>query len=548
MTAWPKLDVLDQAHADVHHFRLVEELKLIPGGVDPLGLRQVNLDLMATALPGINNVTYRIRPYAFMAWAWWRAAQTFMTGNNQIVQASRLQNLVDRWEVVFAWSHVLATNTPELPGRNVLSTSLPRALTPYRLYGKAWDEFRDSRRTSTALMAPIQYGPSIKSLGWLIPQQGRIFVPSDQAMPAVTAIDAIATSALPAEMLRPSDVEITPEQVRALHAAWTVAAPSGAEKQVFWRLFYEAGADPRAGEDARRRQHSLRLIQAVLQQSTGPLAEMDIRRVLSSGRLSGGESLALPADLIETQRLWSALQARQLQRIALEAMLVWIEAQIEKRGGAADAEDLAADAAADARSTEDKADSATVGIYLAAAASRDTGIGWPAACAHVAATDIFTLMEELLSAQAGRVSSIPGLALRALAFAEAMAAGLREAGIDSSPRGPLGGNADRLPLNAMSRRLGSLRDHPMRDLWREIILSWVLAQHIRWSVARNGDGTQRLRLALDEGGWVRLRADRSGPFGPTPDRLAAALSLASDCGLIAASTVGAGAPSYAAAA
>lgn len=547
MKAWPKLHALDQAHADVHQFRLVEELKLMPGGVDPLGLRQVNLDLMETALPGINNVTYRIRPYAFMAWAWWRAAQTFMTGSNQIVQASRLQNLVDRWEVLFAWSHVLATSAPELPGRNVLSMSLPRAPTPYRLYGKAWDEFRDSRRTNTALMAPIQYGPSMKSLGWLIPQQGRTFVPSGQAMPAVTEIDAIAKSALPAEMLHPSDVEITSDHVQALYATWNVAAPSSAEKEVFQRLFYEAGADPRAGEDARRRWRSLRLIQAVLQQSTGPLSAMAVRRALSSGRLSCGEGLVLPNDLIETQRLWSALQARQLQRIALEAMLVWIEAQIDERGGALDAEDLATAAATDARYTEDQADSATVGIYLAAAASRGAAVGWPAACAHLADTDVFTLMAELFSAQARQISRIPGLVIRSLAFAEAMAGGLRESGIDSSARGPLGGNADRLPLNAMSRHLGLLRDHSMRDLWREIILSWVLAQHIRWSVSRNGDGTQRLRLALDEGGWVRLRANRSGPFSPTPDRLAACLSLASDCGLITVSTVGAGEPSYTAA-
>jgi hypothetical protein len=122
-------------------------------------------------------------------------------------------------------------------------------------------------------------------------------------MPAFVAIDAIAQSALPADMLLPSDVAITPEQVRPLHAAWNVAAPSQAEKQVFQRLFFEAGTDPRAGEDARRRRCSLKLIQSVLQQSTTPLEEMDIRRVLSSGRLHGGESLALPSDLTETQRL-----------------------------------------------------------------------------------------------------------------------------------------------------------------------------------------------------------------------------------------------------
>jgi hypothetical protein len=41
---------------------VVPKLPLQPGGVDPLGLRQLNLDLMDWALPGINNVTVLIRP------------------------------------------------------------------------------------------------------------------------------------------------------------------------------------------------------------------------------------------------------------------------------------------------------------------------------------------------------------------------------------------------------------------------------------------------------------------------------------------------------
>jgi hypothetical protein len=72
----------------------------------------------------------------------------------------------------------------------------------------------------------------------------------------------------------------------------------------------------------------------------------------------------------------------------------------------------------------------------------------------------------------------------------------------------------------------------MGTLWNEIIESWVLGQHVRWSVARSGDETQRLRLAVDEGGWVRLRSKLSGPFRPTPDRLATALALSANCGLL----------------
>ena len=40
------------------------------GGVDPLGLRQINFDLMDVVLPGLNNVASHIRPFTVVAWAW----------------------------------------------------------------------------------------------------------------------------------------------------------------------------------------------------------------------------------------------------------------------------------------------------------------------------------------------------------------------------------------------------------------------------------------------------------------------------------------------
>ena len=41
----------------------VTEYRPEKGGVDFLGLRQVNLDMMALCLPGFNNVTWWIRPF-----------------------------------------------------------------------------------------------------------------------------------------------------------------------------------------------------------------------------------------------------------------------------------------------------------------------------------------------------------------------------------------------------------------------------------------------------------------------------------------------------
>ena len=38
------------------------------GGVDPLGLRQVNFDLMDLVFPGLNNVARHVRPFVLVTW------------------------------------------------------------------------------------------------------------------------------------------------------------------------------------------------------------------------------------------------------------------------------------------------------------------------------------------------------------------------------------------------------------------------------------------------------------------------------------------------
>lgn len=104
-------------------------------------------------------------------------------------------------------------------------------------------------------------------------------------------------------------------------------------------------------------------------------------------------------------------------------------------------------------------------------------------------------------------------------------------------------NPDRLPLATASKRLHTLGRASLHGFWEEIILSWVIAQHVRWSVTRNCDGIQRLRITLDEGGWVRLRPD-SRTVNPINDRLGSALSLAAECGLVAQAQGGQGRKVY----
>jgi len=98
---------------------------------------------------------------------------------------------------------------------------------------------------------------------------------------------------------------------------------------------------------------------------------------------------------------------------------------------------------------------------------------------------------------------------------------------------------DRLPLfrarrEAMAREKGSIR-----DFVRHVFESWVLLQHVYWSVGRGladaraqGKMLLRLRIVMDEGGWTLAPgAARGNTPLPTPDRLQTMLSLSKECGL-----------------
>ena len=64
------LQDLDDVIALADRPRPVPILPLETGGVDPLGLRQLNFDMMDRCIPGLNNAAWRLRPYVVMAWAW----------------------------------------------------------------------------------------------------------------------------------------------------------------------------------------------------------------------------------------------------------------------------------------------------------------------------------------------------------------------------------------------------------------------------------------------------------------------------------------------
>jgi hypothetical protein len=166
------------------------------GGVDPLGLRQINFDLMDQVLPGLNNVARHIRPFVLVTWAWRRARQVAEVRSIDEVPVDDLRDFVDRIEVIYAWSQFLRDSDADLPGAQVLAP-LVRS-DRWFFGGSTWRKRREDRRYSTAFTAPINYGPALKTLGWVAPhrEHADVLIPTAGSQPAVDAFEARITDRL----------------------------------------------------------------------------------------------------------------------------------------------------------------------------------------------------------------------------------------------------------------------------------------------------------------------------------------------------------------
>lgn len=518
---------LDKMLAGSRGFHIVDQLKIDESGVDPIGLRQLNLDLMDATVPGINNVTMHIRPYAFMAWAWWKALHVSAESAGTPEDAA---DLAARYETIYAWALCIAGRP--FRGAATIKARLPLKGddTPFLFEGAKWEEFKNKR---TGLMAPTEYGPSIKAVHFLTPEADGTYTWSRQAENAIATIDDIVSSCIPTRLLAAEAPSATWREVEELAHRLPADAPSDAEKDAFRYLFYEAGADPRAHVDMRRRRATIDLLRSLLPEGDY-ISIPDIRRRLAADANPQGHAASRP-EVRESALLLSILQARQLQRLATEAMMLWVERSLSTAvADAKPTDELVAEAHSSAVKDELVASAETVGEYMKAIENLGAPPGWPHAAA-LPGTDLVELMELIHQAQRKDVTRLPALALKSFGIVYAMTMAFRGESLGEGMRDPIEARPDRLPMGVMARRIEVIRDKPLSHLWRDIIESWIIGQHVHWSAVRGSDGKKRLRIGLEGSGWIRVRPKPSSFFRATPDRLATLLSLGSECGLFARS-------------
>jgi hypothetical protein len=209
-----------------------------------------------------------------------------------------------------------------------------------------------------------------------------------------------------------------------------------------------------------------------------------------------------------TAKAWRILQLRQLFRLALESLFHW--GLLKLRSGPMTTSALVESFLGEAGSAE------TTELWLSEVRDDLRGpCDW-----------LDAIRKALLSGN--REVELPGV-IRA-----ALAACMLEAPPTAGAE-----NDERLPLSRAAKEAHNSVYSTPRTLMSHVLDSWVIGQHVYWSVNRGmGDARAgrrmilRLRVALEEGGWTLTPGSAMPIPNATPDRLETALTLLREAGAI----------------
>lgn len=497
------------------------------GGVDFLGLRQVNLDLMAECIPGINNVTRRIRPYSVMCWIYWKFYRLMQEKRVDSPSEAEMIQFREKVETLFLWGHQLE-NLRGIPGFLAEPTEFRG--------GKANLSFESWERKAhnTSLQAAVQYGPSLSDrggLGFLHKVEGSFYQVTAHGESLAKALDERLRKRRSYESLvNLRSMHASEDEAKDLFVAWRSDSAGADERVPFRETFLkESGVDE---DDAiGRRSAIICLIREILQKSRRTLSQEDIRKSMAYGRLPTGKRINVSGGLHSAAKKWLLLQVRQAQRLALESLMAWVEQRILSIGER-DARQMARSAvsnlqkkAANVFQKETPAD--ILSGWIGRLKTLDDYV--EAALKDEERFCMFKLCDELELAVREESEEICVPAFKLLLLCRRFYEWL-SADKDILPY-LAHGRSERISLGYWAKTWDKNSKYPLVDLVALVLNNMVLSQHFAVATNRFDGGTQRLRITIEEEG---LEALVSKPWRPdiTADRLGTVLSLMADCELI----------------
>ncbi|SNZ19322.1 hypothetical protein [Cohaesibacter gelatinilyticus] len=494
-------------------------------GVDFLGLRQANLDMMADLIPGTNNVTPFIRPFSILSWIFWKfhelcASQSKLAPTNIEARAFR-----ERIEILFTWG-AQVENAPNIPGKS----AEPPASTngQVELTFEAWERVQNS----TSLIAALWYGPASKTisgLGFLAPHRPELFRTTGKGILLATKLDEVLRQKpdLYQRLLNTLEpVKASENDATALWQLWGVNTASEEEQTAFRLALFDENAVGNYAEALGKRSSTIALARLQLSGSARPLTPDEVRQKMYYSEWDD-VLYSIPEGLITARKKWITLQVRQLQRLAFETLLSWCEYKV--LNGVHDTVKMTTDAETAFNDAEFGLPSGShLGTLLETLDERAETIEQ---FAEVGRMDGWFCPFTIIKIIQEQFATMNDKAAASCLYAALLCASFAGCACDDDKLLVNVGGHHRLSTLHLRKRLIALGNVTLRQAIQFILEALVISQHMATAVNRFDGQNQRLRLSIEETG---LEALVNKPWVPTvtEDRLPTILRLASNCGLI----------------
>jgi hypothetical protein len=317
--------------------------------------------------------------------------------------------------------------------------------------------------------------------------------------------------------------------VKALKDALRLDATTAKERALFRNAFYP---EDKVGEWDMMHGNRATTIALILKALiiAEPLDEEQIRQSIALGITPNGEEID-DANLQSMRRVWFCLSLRQLERVALERLLRWLELKIfELLYHWCDVDVLCEHLKQELQQSWPEALEQTVGDQLERLRRRiERAKGVQRAPLSNSKLSQFGLRAalELLDDS----PDLPSKAIYALLLCTAMTE-LCDGDKNLTEMLKMGGR-ERVSLLSLSRFARSRRDKTIGDFAQDVLTHLVYAQHLHTAATRVEEGKNKFRFAIDDSGLRPLiTGDSVNAQLGTPDRILHALYLMEECGLV----------------
>lgn len=505
--------------------------KGVTGGVDYLGMRAINLQMMDNLLPSLNNIANRIRPFSLMTWAIWHFGKTCVSQKRDL-SSKEFARFREKLEVLYIWSHQLIGRGTGIPGSAQVQPGGNLVQLSFRAFGR--------NPTNTFLNA-VNYGPGLKGstgLKFAYPVAADIFKVTAAGVELAEAFDKALREGLTAEqfgfLTSLERFEISAEEVLDYAKVWHIDAPSPNEQRAFVKQLYQPNEVGKTNTEGLRA-GTISLILKLFAQSRSPLSAQGLREAMAIYAPPLDDDTRLAKGMQLARLRWQALQVRQAQRLAMEALFGWLERCIWED---------------DARSTSQicrlmldaiKQEQPTCNVdvllrdriqhYRELADTSDELFGLGGTSDEV---NIVRRMQQLQKTAANfrKAQSLPLDAFDLLALCAVYAEHLLNQPESSSV--VVDPALHRLPLQWWVYTASQHAAIPFSAFLEKFIETWLVSQHLGVAASRFSDDSGRMRLSIEDGGLVSVLAGQHQCWSPvlTPDRIHTVLSLMAQCGLL----------------